>query len=145
LGNLIGADNVFSAILCNGGENPKRPCTQFGWEFYDGFDIVDNDIGSEPAANRNDCQPKCRARGGNFILKGQCRKIFVWIFSPSCDWQVIYIGIRLRVPLTFSFAQLAKGKSLGRSKPATKSQIQALATHCVDCFYYIQALLNCLL
>jgi hypothetical protein len=30
------------------------------------------------------------------------------------------------VPLTFSFAQLAKGKSLGRSKPATKSQIQAL-------------------
>ncbi len=30
------------------------------------------------------------------------------------------------VPLTFSFAQLAKGKKLGRSKPATKSQIQAL-------------------
>jgi hypothetical protein len=49
------------------------------------------------------------------------------------------------VPLTFSFAQLAKGKSLGRSKLATKSQIQALATHCVDYFYYIQALLNCLL
>ncbi len=44
-----------------------------------------------------------------------------------------------------SFQQLAKGKSLGRSKPATKSQIQALATHCVDYFYYIQALLNCLL
>ncbi len=38
------------------------------------------------------------------------------------------------VPLTFSFAQLAKGKSLGRSKPATKSQAQALATHCVE--YY---------
>jgi hypothetical protein len=76
LGNLIGADNVFSAILCNGGENPKRPCTQFGWEFYDGFDIVDNDIGSEPAANRNDCQPKCRARGGNFILKGYMSQDF---------------------------------------------------------------------
>jgi hypothetical protein len=42
-------------------------------------------------------------------------------------------------------AQLAKGKSLGRSKPATNSQIQALATHCVDYVYYIQALLNCLL
>ncbi len=42
-------------------------------------------------------------------------------------------------PLTFSFAQLAKGKSLGRSKPATNSQIQALATHCVDYFYYIKA------
>jgi hypothetical protein len=53
--------------------------------------------------------------------------------------------LRLSVPLTFSFAQLAKGKSLGRSKPATNSQIQALATHCVDYFYYIQALLNCLL
>jgi hypothetical protein len=49
------------------------------------------------------------------------------------------------VPLTFSFAQLAQGKSLGRSKPATNSQIQALATHCVDYFYYMQALLNCLL
>ncbi len=34
-------------------------------------------------------------------------------------------------PLTFSFAQLAKGKSLGRSKPATNSQIQALAKHTV--------------
>ena len=45
----------------------------------------------------------------------------------------------------FSFAQLAKRKSLGRSKPATNSQAQALATHCVECFYYIQALLNCLL
>jgi hypothetical protein len=49
------------------------------------------------------------------------------------------------VPLTFSFAQLAKGKSLGRSKPTTKSQIQAQATPCVDYFYYIQALPNCLL
>jgi hypothetical protein len=46
------------------------------------------------------------------------------------------------VSLTFSFAQLAKGKSRGGSKPATKSQIQALATHCVDYFYYIQALLT---
>jgi hypothetical protein len=52
---------------------------------------------------------------------------------------------RLIVPLTFSFAQLAKGKSLGCSKPVTNSQIQAIATHCVDYFYYIQALLNCLL
>ncbi len=33
---------------------------------------------------------------------------------------------------TFSYAQLAKGKSLGRSKPATISQAQALATHCVE-------------
>ncbi len=31
-----------------------------------------------------------------------------------------------------SFAQLAKRKRLGRSKPATNSQAQALATHCVE-------------
>jgi hypothetical protein len=56
-----------------------------------------------------------------------------------------YLQSFMTVPLTFSFAQLAKGKSLGRSKSATKFQIQALATHCVDYFYFIQALLNCLL
>ncbi len=56
-----------------------------------------------------------------------------------------YVHYFTIVPPTFSFAQLAKGKSLGRSKPTTNSQIQALATHCVDYFYYIQALLNCLL
>jgi hypothetical protein len=37
----------------------------------------------------------------------------------------IYKDTKPSVPLTFSFAQLAKGKSLGCSKPATKSQIQA--------------------
>ncbi len=36
----------------------------------------------------------------------------------------------------FSFAQPAKRKSLGRSKPTT---------HCVECFYYIQVLQYCLL
>ena len=42
----------------------------------------------------------------------------------------IFVRIRIwmpgSVPLTFSFAQLAKGKSLARSKPATNSQAQAL-------------------
>ena len=70
--------------------------------------------------------------------------------NPVTQYRILYyvfytvIG-NVTVPLTFSFAQLAKEKSLGRSKPATNSQIQALATHCVDYFYYMQALLNCLL
>jgi hypothetical protein len=42
-------------------------------------------------------------------------------------------------------AQLAKGKSLGRSKPATSSYARAPQHTVWDDFYYIQALLNCLL
>jgi hypothetical protein len=49
------------------------------------------------------------------------------------------------VPLTFSFAQLAKGKSLGRSKPATNSQAQSTRNTLCGIFYYIQDLQNCLL
>jgi hypothetical protein len=45
----------------------------------------------------------------------------------------------------FSLLNLPKGKSLGRSKPATSSYAQALQHTVWDDFYYIQALLNCLL
>ncbi len=45
----------------------------------------------------------------------------------------------------FSLLNLPKGKSLGRSKPATNSYAQALLHTVRDDFYYIQALLNCLL
>ncbi len=45
----------------------------------------------------------------------------------------------------FSLLNLPKGKSLGRSKPATSSYAQALQQTVRDDFYYIQALLNCLL
>ncbi len=45
----------------------------------------------------------------------------------------------------FSLLNLPKGKSLGRSKPATNSYAQALQHTVRDDFYYIQALLNCLL
>jgi hypothetical protein len=44
----------------------------------------------------------------------------------------------------FSLLNLPKGKSLGRSKPATSSYAQALQHNVWDNFYYIQALLNCL-
>jgi hypothetical protein len=45
----------------------------------------------------------------------------------------------------FSLLNLPKGKSLGRSKPATSSYAQALQHTVRDDSYYIQALLNCLL
>ncbi len=45
----------------------------------------------------------------------------------------------------FSLLNLPKGKSLGRSKPATSSYEQAPQHTVWDDFYYIQALLNCLL
>jgi hypothetical protein len=45
----------------------------------------------------------------------------------------------------FSLLNLPKGKSLGRSKPATSSYAQAPQHTVWDDSYYIQALLNCLL
>jgi hypothetical protein len=45
----------------------------------------------------------------------------------------------------FALLNLPKGKSLGRSKPATSSYLQALQHTVWDDSYYIQALLNCLL
>ncbi len=45
----------------------------------------------------------------------------------------------------FSLLNLPKGKSLGRSKPATSNYAQALQHTVRDDSYYIQALLNCLL
>jgi hypothetical protein len=45
----------------------------------------------------------------------------------------------------FSLLNLPKGKSLGRSKPATSSYAQAPEHTVWDDFYNIQALLNCLL
>ena len=45
----------------------------------------------------------------------------------------------------FSLLNLPKGKSLGRSKPPTSSYAQAPQHTVWDDFYYIQALLNCLL
>ena len=41
--------------------SPLNPCTQWGWRFYDFFDIQGNDIGRVLKSNRNDCQPECRA------------------------------------------------------------------------------------
>ena len=50
-----------------------------------------------------------------------------------------------RCAADFSLLNLPKGKSLGSSKPATSSYAQAPQHTVWDDFYYIQALLNCLL
>jgi hypothetical protein len=46
-----------------------RPCTQWGWRFYDNVDIVDADMGVQvPAGDRNDCQQICRDLPGKGTL-----------------------------------------------------------------------------
>jgi hypothetical protein len=55
------------------------------------------------------------------------------------------VRFRFDCAADFSLLNLPKGKSLGRSKPATSSYAQALQHTVRDDFYYIQALLNCLL
>ena len=48
----------------DGGDNPNVPCSQWGWRFYDNYDIVEHDEGNAPAGHRNDCQDMCRGRAG---------------------------------------------------------------------------------
>ena len=55
------------------------------------------------------------------------------------------VRFRFDCAADFSLLNLPKGKSLGRSKPATSSYAQAPQHNVWDDFYYIQALLNCLL
>jgi len=55
------------------------------------------------------------------------------------------VRFRFDCAADFSLLNLPKGKSLGRSKPATSSYAQAPQHTVWDDFYYIQALLNCLL
>ena len=55
------------------------------------------------------------------------------------------VRFRFDCAADFSLLNLPKGKSLGRSKPATSSYAQALQHTVRDDSYYIQALLNCLL
>jgi hypothetical protein len=69
-------------------------------------------------------------------------------WSPSSEYRqtcLCYIQRRkTKCAAGFALLNLPKGKSLGRSKPATSSYAQALQ-HTVWDSYYIQALLNCLM
>ncbi len=58
--------------------------------------------------------------------------------------QISYIRTQPSCAAGFALLNLPKGKSLGRSKPATSSYAQALQ-HTVWDSYYIQVLLNCLM
>ncbi len=59
------------------------------------------------------------------VLRSRCGHLYVIQGTEMCCTYTICAA-------NFSFAQLAKRKSLGRSKPATNSQAKALATHCVE-------------
>ena len=85
---------------------------------------------TEGSKNQNEPRPRLLQPRGNKTQKFA----FTNYYNVS---EVFIFGILKKnsshgVPLTFSYAQLAKGKCLARSKPATKSQAQALATHCVE-------------
>ncbi len=61
-------------------------------------------------------------------------------------FQMVHNNMSIRYcAADFSLFNLPKGKSLGRSKPATSSYAQAPQHTVWDDFFYIQALLNCLL
>ncbi len=64
---------------------------------------------------------------------------------PALFRAVLLYSFILGCAADFSLLNLPKGKSLGRSKPATSSYAQAPQHTVWDDSYYIQALLNCLL
>jgi hypothetical protein len=73
----------------------------------------------------------------------QIHHLNIWIFAIN---SLMYKENRfITCAADFSLLNLAKGKSLGRSKPATSSYAQAPQHTVWDDSYYIQALLNCLL
>jgi len=44
----------------------ERPCTDWGWKFYDGYDLNNADLGINiPAGDRNECQGHCHSTQGN--------------------------------------------------------------------------------
>ena len=43
---------------------PTVACSEWGWRFLDGKDIVGHDLAQEASTNRNECQPKCKALHG---------------------------------------------------------------------------------
>ena len=71
----------------------------------------------------------------------QCR---ISLFTIFLSHTLTLVRFRFDCAAGFALLNLPKGKSLGRSKPATSSYAQALQ-HTVWDSYYIQALLNCLM
>ena len=65
--STILGETSFDVTLCPGGSE-EHPCTEWGWRFYDGFDIEGNDLGKSDAGHRNDCQPICGGTQGTQTL-----------------------------------------------------------------------------
>jgi hypothetical protein len=80
--------------------------------------------------------------------KSPSKGVLIYYFFPAHMQIFRPIGHTFgsrRCAADFSLLNLPKGKSLGHSKPATSSYAQAPQHTVWDDFYYIQALLNCLL
>ncbi len=57
-------------------------------------------------------------------------------YRKKVSWKPILKVLVKGCAADFALLNLPKGKSLGRSKPATSSYAQALATHCVGFLLY---------
>lgn len=65
--------------------NPVKPsCTQWGWRFYDGYELEGKDLTQVPASSRNACQPACRATSG-------CSG-YTWAPSGTCYLKQGYVS-----------------------------------------------------
>ena len=63
----------------------KRPCTQWGWRFYDYVDIIGADLNIEvPAEDRDDCQPVCIEIPGEALCVFVRRAVSHLIRTPNC-------------------------------------------------------------
>jgi hypothetical protein len=81
------------------------------------------------------------------VKSGRCRvkqipKNLVFSINLLVLWSVVTVALPEYFSVTLSLLNLLE-KSLGRSKPATR--LMQAHEHTVWRFYYIQALLNCLL
>jgi len=63
----------------------------------------------------------------------QCR---ISLYTIFLSHTLTLVRFRFDCAAGFALLNLPKGKSLGRSKPATSSYAQALATHCVGFLLY---------
>ncbi len=83
--------------------------------------------------------------GVNYIPPSQGQWIWLLASGNICRLEIEGKAAQTFCAADFALLNLPKGKSLGRSKPATSSYAQALQHTVWDDSYYIQALLNCLL
>ncbi len=72
----------------------------------------------------------------NHDFKGSDRQCRISLFTIFLSHTLTLVRFRFDCAAGFALLNLPKGKSLGRSKPETNSDAQALATHCVGFLLY---------